>query len=121
MRCEARKNISARKDRLSHSAHPTTRPLRVCRTAQTSRGKRGTILSLLKTPSDVAGDWTPQACTGWAAAGFTTLVTTVARFRYSSDAEGLLRHIGAISALAGMRYWSTTHKAWQHSSWTRIP
>jgi hypothetical protein len=25
----------------------------------------------------------------------------------------LLRHIGAISELAGMRYWSTTHKQWQ--------
>ena len=25
----------------------------------------------------------------------------------------MLRHIGAISELAGMRYWSTTHKQWQ--------
>jgi hypothetical protein len=63
--------------------------------------------------SDFARDWRPPACTGWAAVGFTTLVTTVARFRHSSDAEGLLRHIGAISDLAGMRYWSTTHKRWQ--------
>jgi len=45
--------------------------------------------------------------------GFTTLVTTVALFRNTSEAEGLLRHIGAISELAGMRYWSTTHKQWQ--------
>jgi len=55
----------------------------------------------------------PPACTGWAEAGFTTLVTTAARFRYSSGVEGLLRHIAAISGLAGMRYWSTTHKQWQ--------
>jgi hypothetical protein len=27
--------------------------------------------------------------------------------------EGLLRHLGAISHLTGMRYWSTTHKRWQ--------
>jgi hypothetical protein len=40
-------------------------------------------------------------------------VTTVARFRNTSGAEGLLRHIGAISERAGMRYWSTTHKQWQ--------
>jgi hypothetical protein len=52
-------------------------------------------------------------CTGWAAAGFTTLVTIVARFRHTAEAEGLLRHIGGISELAGMRYWSTTHKQWQ--------
>jgi len=63
--------------------------------------------------SDFGRDWTPPACTGWTAAGFTTLVTTVARFRHTSEEEGLLRHIGAISELAGMRYWSTTHKRWQ--------
>ena len=63
--------------------------------------------------SDFGQDWRPPACTGWAAAGFATLVTTVARFRHTSEAEGLLRHIGAISELAGMRYWSTTHKQWQ--------
>jgi uncharacterized protein DUF6675 len=63
--------------------------------------------------SDFVLDWRPPTCTGWAAAGFTTLVTTVARFRHTSEAEGLLRHIGAISGLAGMRYWSTSHKQWQ--------
>ena len=58
-------------------------------------------------------DWKPPACTGWSEAGFSTLVTTVARFRYTSGAEGLLRHIGAISELEGVRYWSTTHQQWQ--------
>jgi hypothetical protein len=63
--------------------------------------------------ADVGGDWRPPVCTVWTAVGFTTLVTTVARFRHTSEAEGLRRHIGAISELAGMRYWSTTHKQWQ--------
>jgi hypothetical protein len=63
--------------------------------------------------SDFGHDWSPPACSGWAEVGFSTLVTTVARFRYTAGAEGLLRHIGAISELAGMRYWSTTHKQWQ--------
>jgi hypothetical protein len=63
--------------------------------------------------SDLGRDWRPPACIGWAAVGFTTLVTTIARFRHTSGAEGLLRHIGAISELAGIRYWSTTHKQWQ--------
>ena len=62
--------------------------------------------------SDFGRDWKPPACTGWAEAGFSTLVTTVARFRCTANAEDLLRHIGAISELAGMRYWSTTHKQW---------
>jgi len=58
-------------------------------------------------------DWIPPACTGWAESGFTTLVVTAARFRHASGVEGLLRRIGAISGLAGIRYWSTTHKRWQ--------
>lgn len=63
--------------------------------------------------SDLGRDWKPPACTGWSAVGFTMLITTVARFRSAPEAEGLLRHVGAISELAGMRYWSTTHKQWQ--------
>jgi hypothetical protein len=58
-------------------------------------------------------DWTPPACTGWTDSGFTTLVATVARFRHASGVDGLLRRIGAISGLAGIRYWSTSHKRWQ--------
>jgi hypothetical protein len=63
--------------------------------------------------SEFGRDWNPPACTGWTQAGFTTLVTTVARFRHTAEAEALLRRIGAISKLAGMRYWSTTQKEWQ--------
>jgi hypothetical protein len=58
-------------------------------------------------------DWRPPACTGWTAPGYSTLITTTARFRHTSGTDGLLRHIGAISELAGMRYWSTTHQQWQ--------
>jgi hypothetical protein len=47
-------------------------------------------------------DWRPPACTGWAEAGFSTLITTVARFRYAAGTEGLLRHIAATSELAGV-------------------
>jgi hypothetical protein len=63
--------------------------------------------------SDLGRNWKPPACTGWTALDFATLVTIAARFHDSSAADGLLRRIGAISDLAGMRYWSTTHKQWQ--------
>jgi hypothetical protein len=63
--------------------------------------------------SDFSRDWKPPACTGWAEVGFTTLVTIAARFLHTSEAGGLFRQIGAISELAGMRYWSTTHKQWR--------
>jgi hypothetical protein len=63
--------------------------------------------------SDLGLDWKPPPCTGWAEVGFTTLVTVAARFPHTSEASGLFRQIGAISELAGMRYWSTTHKQWR--------
>jgi hypothetical protein len=63
--------------------------------------------------SEFGHSWRPPACTSWGEAGFSTLITTVGRFHYTSGLEGLRRHIGAISKLEGMRYWSTTHKQWQ--------
>jgi hypothetical protein len=65
------------------------------------------------TASDLGRDWKPPACTGWTAPGLSTLIATAARFRYTAGADGLLRRVGAISDLAGMRYWSTTHQQWQ--------
>lgn len=64
-------------------------------------------------PSELGDNWRPPACTGWTGVGFSSLVTTVARFRHASGTEDLLLQSGAISSLAGMRYWSTTHKKWQ--------
>jgi len=72
-----------------------------------------TAVTKLWSKSDFGRDWKPPACTGWTTSGFTTLVTTAARFRHASGTDGLLRRIGAISELSGMRYWSTTHKQWQ--------
>lgn len=64
-------------------------------------------------PAELGENWRPPDCTGWAGAGFSTLVTTAARFSHASGMEDLLLHSGAVSSLAGMRYWSTTHKSWQ--------
>jgi hypothetical protein len=63
--------------------------------------------------TDLGLTWKPPACTGWTEQGFTTLVTTSARFPYSAAGAVLLRHIGAISQRTGVRYWSTTHQRWQ--------
>jgi hypothetical protein len=65
------------------------------------------------TGSGFGNDWRPPACTGWSAVGFSTLITTAARIRHTSGTQGLLRHIGAISELGSMRYWSTTDKQWK--------
>ncbi len=63
--------------------------------------------------SDLNRSWKPPACTGWTETGFSTLISTSGRFRYATGLEGLLRRAGAISELAGMRYWSTTRARWQ--------
>jgi hypothetical protein len=65
------------------------------------------------TAAELGEHWRPPECTGWTGEGFSTLVTTTARFYHASGMEDLLRQSGAISSLAGMRYWSTTHKSWQ--------
>ena len=64
-------------------------------------------------PAELGDHWRPPACTGWTGEGFSTLVTTAARLRHSGGMAGLLRRSGAISSLAGLRYWSTTFKSWQ--------
>lgn len=58
-------------------------------------------------------DWKPPPCTGWTVPGFATVVTTAARVSTIANAADLLRRIGAISKLTGIRYWSTTHKQWR--------
>jgi hypothetical protein len=63
--------------------------------------------------SDLGRDWTAPACTGWTTPGYSTLVATVGRFRHTGGSAELLRRIGAISELTGVRYWSTTHQRWQ--------
>jgi hypothetical protein len=64
-------------------------------------------------PPDLNRDWNPPACLGWETNGFTTLVTTVATFRYPNEAAGLLHTFGAVSQWKGLRYWSVTHKQWR--------
>jgi hypothetical protein len=62
---------------------------------------------------ELGANWAPPNCTGWAAPGFSTLVVTAARFRSTGGMDGLLQRIAQISALTGIRYWSTTHQAWR--------
>ena len=63
--------------------------------------------------SDVGSDWKPAACTGWNEIGFKRLVSISSRFRNTLTTSELLRRVGAVSTLKGMRYWSTTHRQWR--------
>lgn len=57
--------------------------------------------------------WMPPECTGWKDPGFAMLVAMAGRFRLPGGSAELLRRVGAISELQGIRYWSTTHQAWR--------
>src|SRR5437899_5878370 len=64
-------------------------------------------------PAEVSPDWSPASCTGWSTSAFSTLTAAAARFRYTGGIDGLRRRIGAISAMKGMLYWSTTDRRCQ--------
>ena len=51
--------------------------------------------------AELGENWRPPECTGWTGEGFSTLVTTAARFYYASGMEDLLRQSGAISSQIG--------------------
>jgi hypothetical protein len=66
----------------------------------------------LWTGAEVGRTWTPPACTGWQAGATTFLIAVSGHFSSASRAAGMLAHIGMISALPAIRYWSVTDKKW---------
>jgi hypothetical protein len=56
-----------------------------------------------------AARWQPPACTGWQGDDFRVLVAVAGRFRLAGDVDALLARFGAVSRLAGLRYWSVSN------------
>jgi hypothetical protein len=63
--------------------------------------------------SKLAREWVAPACIGWTTPGFDVLVAVSGSFRYDGEIDALLARVGAVSSMKGMRYWSTTEKAWR--------
>lgn len=57
--------------------------------------------------------WRPAACLGWSEADFSLMVALAGRFADPADGEAMLARFGAVSRLAGIRYWSVTDALWQ--------
>ena len=57
--------------------------------------------------------WTPPDCLGWPATPFAELVALAGSFRDRGGMDDILRRFGAVSSRRGIRYWSTTDKAWR--------
>jgi hypothetical protein len=61
---------------------------------------------------DVPPDWQPPVCSGWRPAEFAILMAATGRMTAPQGVEDLLSRVGAVSTLAGLRYWSVTRDAW---------
>lgn len=57
--------------------------------------------------------WPAPACTGWHGDGFRMLVALAGRFRLAGGMDAVLARFGAVSHLAGLRYWSVSTEQWQ--------
>ena len=61
---------------------------------------------------EIATNWAPAACLGWAAQRFTVLTALASRFRFDGGVDDLLGRFGAQSAWRGLKYWSVTDGRW---------
>ena len=57
-------------------------------------------------------EWTPPGDLGWKKEDYTVLVMLAGRFQWSGGQDALLEHIGRISTLTSMKYWSVTEQSW---------
>ncbi|MEA2781147.1 MAG: hypothetical protein QOK29_2691 [Rhodospirillaceae bacterium] len=62
---------------------------------------------------DIATDWAPAACIGWASQRFTVLTALAGHFRFDGSVDDLLARFGAQSAWDGIMYWSATDGRWE--------
>lgn len=63
--------------------------------------------------ADLDSDWPPDACANLPSPRPALLIAMAGRFVGPRERDALLTHIGAISARAGIRYWSVTDRCWE--------
>jgi hypothetical protein len=63
-------------------------------------------------PDELPADWHPPTCSGWQPGDFSVLMAAVGRISAPQGADALLARAGAVSTLAGLRYWSVTRDGW---------
>src|SRR5215467_12139960 len=65
------------------------------------------------THGDLGDSWSPPECTGWTGTDFRLLVALTGHIGDGLSADQLLSRFGAVSSLAGLRYWSATESRWR--------
>jgi len=61
---------------------------------------------------EIASDWAPAGCIGWAANSFTVLTAIAGYFQFDGSIDDLLARFGALSRWRGIIYWSVTDGRW---------
>ena len=62
---------------------------------------------------ELGDGWRAPPCAGFAGGGFLQLVALAGRIDGALDPDAMLRRLGAVSTLAGVRYWSISDQRWQ--------
>jgi hypothetical protein len=57
-------------------------------------------------------EWTPPPELGWKKQDYTVLVMLAGSFQWGGGQDALLEHIGRISALQSVKYWTVTEQRW---------
>jgi hypothetical protein len=65
------------------------------------------------TGANLSKEWVPNACSGWQTGATAFVVAVAGHFSSLNDVRAMLMHIGRISALPEVRYWSVTDKRWE--------
>lgn len=77
-------------------------------------GEVGALLNqLVWIEDEVPQEWTPPACTGWAAGPTKVLLAAAGRFRMAGDSATLAARLAAISRLETIVYWSSSRGRWR--------
>lgn len=77
-------------------------------------GAVGDLLNqLVLIDDEVPKGWMPPPCTGWSAGPTKALQAAAGRFRLAGDTDALATHLGRVSRMTSIVYWSTTRGRWR--------
>ncbi|MEO8559023.1 MAG: DUF6675 family protein, partial [Rhodospirillales bacterium] len=62
---------------------------------------------------ETAAPWNAPGCAEWTTGRYSTVVALSASFPFAGNSDDLLARFGAISQMAGMRYWSVGDSDWR--------
>lgn len=92
---------------------PATPPVLPCNAAPSPAwpATPGKVDLAIWEDGDLQTAWQPPACGHWQSADYSVLMAAVGRLSAPGGSDALLRRMGRVSELAGLRYWSVSREA----------